>query len=154
LLGIVERRAGSLDVKSAPVHFYVQRKSTFTYSSNRNIPFDLELLNEGRAMNLATGVFRAPVNGVYYFSFRGFPQGGDLKAFHPVLVYLRVNGMVKATSTSVVRGVTISLECTLKLKKGDNVDIRKGFNGVFEDNNSEHLTHFSGSLLEEDLEIF
>ena len=142
-----------MGVKSAPVHFYVQRKSTFT-SSNRNIPFDLELLNEGRAMNLSTGVFRAPVDGVYYFSFRGFPQGGDLMSFRPVFAFLRVNGMIKTTSTSVVGGVTISLECTLKLKKGDNVDVKKGQNGVFEDNNSEHLTHFSGSLLEEDLTIF
>jgi len=148
----MEKRAGFLDVKSAPVYFYVQRSSSFN-STNRIISFDVELLNEGRAMNLAIGVFRAaPVNEIYYFSFRGFPQG--FPSFQPLFAFLRVNGIAKATSTSSVGGVTVSLECTLKLKKGDNVDVKKGSYGVFEDNNLEHLTHFSGSLLDEDLAIF
>ena len=147
----MEKRAGFLNVKSAPVHFYVQRKSLFN-STNRIISFDVELLNEGRAINLATGVFRAPVNGIYYYSFRGFPQGS--LSLQPVFAFLRVNGKVQATSVSSVGGATVSLECTLKLKKGDNVDVKKGQYGGFEDNNSEHLTHFSGSLLDEDLAIF
>jgi len=150
----VEKRVGFLGIKSTPDHFYVQRNS-FTSANFRIIPFEVELLNEGRAMNLYTGVFRAPVNGIYYFSFRGFPSR-ELMSLHPVFAYLRVNGITKATSTSsTASGVTVSLECTLKLKKGDNVDMKKGQNGVFEDNSSEHLlTHFSGFLLEEDLAIF
>jgi len=112
------------------------------------ITFEVALLNEGRAMNLTTGVFRAPVNGIYYFSFRGFPSTSFQSH---VFVNLRVNGAIKATSTAVFGGITLSIECTLKLKRGDQVDVKKGRHGTFEDNNIEHLTHFSGSLLEEDI---
>jgi len=53
--------------------------------------------------------------------------------------------------SSSLGGYTFSLECTLKLKKGDRVDIKKGKSGALMDNSNEHLTHFSGHLLEEDL---
>lgn len=147
LLGILEKRMGVINIKSSPIHFYVQRKSAFNLIKSV-IKYEVELLNEGRAMNLTTGVFRAPVNGVYYFSFRGFAIGATLQS--PVFAYLRVNRVIKATSTTVFGGITLSIECTLKLKKGDQVDTKKGPHGKFEDNNIEHLTHFSGSLLEED----
>lgn len=152
--GILEKRVALVDIKSSPIHFYVQRKSAFDLP-NKVIPFEIEVLNEGRAMNLATGVFRAPVNGVYYFSFRWFTSSSSARIlmlqYTPVISYLRVNGIVKATSTTVIAGVTVSLECTLRLKKGDQVDVKKGPKGIFDDNNIEHLTHFSGTLLEEDL---
>ena len=43
----------------------------------------------------------------------------------------------------------VSLECTLKLNENDLVDIKKGPAEKLEDNHIEHLTHFSGFLLEE-----
>jgi len=53
----------------------------------------------------------------------------------------------------VERGITLSIECTLKLKRGDRVDTMKGPYGTFEDNQKEHLTHFSGSLLDGDIPL-
>ena len=141
---------GVMDIKSFPINFYVQRISPFNLARSV-ITYEVELLNEGGAMNMNTGVFRAPVNGVYYFSFRGFQTGATLQS--PVFAYLRVNRVIKATSTSVFGGITLSIECTIKLKKGDVVDTKKGPYGTFDDNKSEHLSHFSGSLLEEDISL-
>ena len=145
---------GFLDVKSSPIHFYVQKNTDFD-QPNKVIPFEVELLNEGRAMNLKTGIFQAPLNGIYYFSFRGF-CGSSAAIFSSPShhVFLRLNGKTVATGvSSSLGGYTFSLECTLKLKKGDRVDIKKGKSGALMDNSNEHLTHFSGHLLEEDLTI-
>lgn len=150
ILGFFEKQIGVISVKSPPIHFFVQRNSPFNLAK-RVIKYESELLNEGRAINITTGVFRAPVTGVYYFSFRGFQTGATLLS--PVFAYLRVNRVIKATSTSIFGGITLSIECTLKLKRGDQVDTMKGPYGIFEDNKKEHLTHFSGFLLEEDISL-
>ena len=64
-------------------------------------------------------------------------------------VALRLNGKTVTTSTIVLGGLMVSLECTLKLNENDLVDIKKGPAEKLEDNHIEHLTHFSGFLLEE-----
>ena len=46
--GIGEKHMGIVDVKSSSVHLYVQRKSPFSLAT-KVIPFEWELLNEGRA---------------------------------------------------------------------------------------------------------
>jgi len=106
-------------------------------------------------MNLKTGKFQAPLNGIYYFSFRGFHEPYSATLFSSVNyhVFLRLNGKTVATGvSSPLGGFTFSLECTLKLKKGDKVDVlRKGKSGTLIDNSNEYLTHFSGHLIEEDL---
>jgi hypothetical protein len=52
---------GYADVKSTPVHFYVQRNSNFDLKTT--IPFDLEVVNEGNAMNLMCGGIHGTGNG-------------------------------------------------------------------------------------------
>ncbi len=42
-----------------------------TVQKNTIIPFQVEILNVGGGMNTATGVFTAPVDGIYYFVFSG-----------------------------------------------------------------------------------
>ena len=62
-----ESRIGFIDVKTSAVQFYVQRNTS--YSSMGTIPWEMARLNTGNAMNVATGVFTAPQDGVYHFHF-------------------------------------------------------------------------------------
>jgi len=149
----VERRVGYLNVKSSPIHFHVQRTTPFNGENKIVRPYEIGLLNQGGAMNTTSGVFKAPVNGIYYFSFRGQMNTKTLINFN--YLYLRKNGNIVATSISNFgMWQTKSLECTLRLKKYDQVDVKKGPNeGELGGNVKEHLTHFSGRLLEEDLTL-
>ena len=42
----VERRVGYLDVKSSPIHFYVQRSTPFKEENKVISPYEIELLNQ------------------------------------------------------------------------------------------------------------
>ena len=58
-----------MDVKIQSVHFFVKRSTTNFELTNVVIPFDIERLNVEGAMNLATGVFTVPLDGIYHFEF-------------------------------------------------------------------------------------
>ena len=61
---------GFNEVKTAfGVSFYVQRQTTYSSTTGTTIPYEVTQLNIGDAMNAATGVFTAPVNVRYLFSF-------------------------------------------------------------------------------------
>jgi len=79
---------GLIDVKSSPVQFHVQRKTSFS-TLNTPIPFEIERLNVGRAMDLASGIFTAPKAGIYYFVFSCLKQPSTTY----MSVFLRLNGV-------------------------------------------------------------
>jgi hypothetical protein len=60
-----EAAIGYLDVKTAAggVSFYVQRNTTYL-STGTVIPYQVERLNNGGAMNLTTGVYSLPPSTV------------------------------------------------------------------------------------------
>jgi len=140
---------GYLDIKTihGGVHFYVH-KSCSASNENGIIRFDLVKLNMGNAYNKSAGVFKAPKSGVYQFAFNALNYP-DFKDF--LVVYLRVNG-VNIGITFSLSGLfqyPVSLHSTLKLKKGDRVDLYKA-RGQLDCNDQELSSHFTGSLLEED----
>jgi hypothetical protein len=115
---------GYTDVKSAPVHFYVQRNSKFT-TTRTPIPFELEVVNEGNAMNLKSGKFTAPRPGIYFFSFTGLAEFPVSSSRVVLGVYLYLNG-VKIGAGYVSEGKTVAnqvspltIHSTLNLKKDD-----------------------------------
>ena len=52
------------------VYFYVMKSSSHG-DTNTVINYERELLNIGRHMNMATGVFTAPTDGLYLFHAKG-----------------------------------------------------------------------------------
>ena len=136
---------GYLDVKtSSGVSFYVQRNSSYS-SIKTVIPYEVPQLNIGNAMNLETGVFTAPVDGRFHFSFTALSSSSS----GPNYVYLRLNGAVNAISYAAPPNYHLPMMDTLQLKKGDTVDVFL-FDGSILDSGN-HYTQFSGFLLEEDL---
>ena len=137
---------GYNDIKTAAgVYFYVTRNSTYT-STWSVIPYEVEHLNIGGAMHLETGVFTAPADGRYHFTFTGRANSMDWNS-----IQLRLNGSNIGVSGSASSGNNMPLSATLNLKKGDQVDTFL-YAGVLGDD-WWRSTHFSGILIEEDLSL-
>ena len=150
---------GYVDVKSAPVHFYVQRQSSFSTKSTP-IPFELARVNEGNAMNLQTGKFTAPRPGIYFFSFTGlveFPASSSVVQFE-VGLYLNGGligtGNVEESNTVADHETPLTFQSTLNLKSGDQIwlEISVQSAGAFlEDYSNYYYNHFTGFMLEEEI---
>jgi hypothetical protein len=158
LLTDKQKWIGYADVKSAPVHFYVQRNSSF-YSQKTPIPFQLARVNEGNAMNLTSGIFTAPRPGIYFFSFTGQApfSNSSSKVYFGVGLYLNASriglGYVQEANTIDNQWSPLTLQSTLNLNKDDRVWVQIDFwsGGVYLGDNEKHLTHFTGFLLDEEI---
>jgi hypothetical protein len=149
---------GYADVKSAPVHFYVQRNSSFsTYGPP--IPWDLARVNEGNAMDLTAGIFTAPRPGIYFFSFTGLAEFPASSSSVLLSVGLYLNGgiiglgYVEEANTVADQLSPLTLQSTLNLKKGDQIwlQIFIRSSGVNLYDSSAHRTHFTGFMLQEEI---
>jgi hypothetical protein len=149
---------GFADVKSAPVHFYVQRKSDFD-TKDTPIPFELARVNEGNAMNLTSGKFTAPRPGIYFFSFTALARLESSSSSVGFSSSLYLNGnqigmsLVRENKAPVYQYSPLTLQSTLNLKKGDQLWVQINYYGspsyLHED--SHHFTHFTGFMLEEEI---
>ncbi|XP_046458979.1 complement C1q tumor necrosis factor-related protein 2-like [Daphnia pulex] len=156
----IQKWIGYVDVKSAPVHFYVQRNSSF-FREKTPIPFELAVVNEGNAMNLTSGIFTAPKPGIYFFSFKGL---AFLKSssYAELTSYLYFNGnrigssYVDHQNKSVNQWSPVTLQSTLNLKKGDQVWVTINHYGSpsylhEDDHRYTRYTHFMGWMSEEEI---
>ena len=146
---------GQVDVKLSPVYFYVQRGGDFN-GTDTPIPFDVERLNVGGAMDLASGKFTAPREGIYSLSFTGFAFIPASSSRVVLDVYMYLNGNVIGSGSADEAGTanqfeTTSFQMTLNLQKGDQIwfEIWQLSSGVYL--RGIFGTHFSGYLLEENL---
>jgi hypothetical protein len=152
---------GYVDVKSAPVHFYVQRNSNFG-TQYTPIPFNLARVNEGNAMDLTSGKFTAPRPGIYFFSFTGHARisSSSTSAWFSFYIYLNGNligtSEVRENNGPVNQYSPLTVQSTLNLKKGDQVWVVISYSptdssSYLYDYPGYYLTHFTGFMLEEEI---
>lgn len=139
---------GFIDIKSSSVHFYVQRNTKFSTTAAA-IPFQVEHLNMGRAMNLSTGVFTVPVDGIYHFDLSAVKD-----ASVPELeIHLQVNGaaLARADMNHLSKGSydSVSFTASFQLKQNDRVNLYLNIGVIYDGFD----TDFSGWLVEEDLPL-
>jgi hypothetical protein len=118
----------------------------------------LARVNEGNAMNLASGKFAAPRPGTYFFSFAGQAhlESEDEDVYFYSHLYLNGNligsSSVEENKDPVKQYNTLSLQSTLNLKKGDQVWVTIDYTGSsYLRDDGNHLTHFTGFMLEEEI---
>ncbi|XP_046645833.1 uncharacterized protein LOC124336177 isoform X2 [Daphnia pulicaria] len=153
----LQKKIGYADVKSAPVHFYVQRKNHFN-EIRTPIPFEVALVNEGNAMDLASGKFTAPRRGIYFFSFTGIAEFPDKSLYSFLKLYFYSNDLIIGhlwieESTQSYQRSPGSLQFTLSMKPGDQVwvAITELADRVYLFGNEGTFTHFTGFMLEEEI---
>ena len=140
-------------MKSLPVYFYVQSGRFDT--TKTPILFEVESLNIGGALNLTSGKFTAPRDGIYSFSFSGFAYlpASSSRAYLDLDIFLNGiqigNGLADEATSTDVQNEAYSFQSTLKLQKGDQIwlEIHSISTGAYLV--GSRLTHFSGYLLEE-----
>jgi len=134
---------GTSDIKSTLIYFTVVRQSS--YSTYGIIPYERILLNMGNAMNIATGTFTAPRNGIYYFVFTaciapGTSHGwGDMSS--------STGHIVRIESSSSYACSVGSAHMTVELKTGDTVHTTLNYGQFFA--NGGHQISFTGYLIHE-----
>ena len=144
-------------MKTSPVYFYVQKNQVFNDATNF-VPYDIPVVNIGNAIDLTTGVFKAPVKGKYFFSFSGLVH---LTGTGKFWISLMRNDVNMDGSSAVLTSTTdtgdsyqpVTLQATFDLIAGDRIAMKftpgqTPTNAELFDA-AEHYTHFTGYLIEE-----
>lgn len=142
LLHLHYPRRLALSVSSRKVHFFASYPAQLSGKVNR-IKYTKVLVNLGRAFNRKTGLFRAPVKGIYQFFFS--TQTIDVKT----QLWLVVNNYWVAVShTSIGRPSSVGSLSTYMtfLRRGSVVYVTQNCGRSWANTASMTIT-FGGSLL-------
>ena len=109
-------------------------------------------------MNLTSGKFTAPRDGIYFFSFIGSVGFSSLSKAADLTVTMYLNGKLIGSGETVevptgAQYESLSVQSTLNLQAGDQIwlQISTATPETFLDENPDHYNHFSGWLLDENI---
>uniref|UniRef100_A0AAZ1WVR3 C1q domain-containing protein n=1 Tax=Oreochromis aureus TaxID=47969 RepID=A0AAZ1WVR3_OREAU len=136
----------SLSVKQVAFSASLGKQSptdTGPFTTETTLIFEHVITNIGNAYNQSTGIFTAPVRGVYHFEFHifgtaGIRAGGSL--FRNGDLICTAYEHPKSGSVSASNGVSLLLEV------GDQVSVRLPIGSSIHENQNHHTT-FSGHLI-------
>ncbi|OPL20864.1 hypothetical protein AM593_06460, partial [Mytilus galloprovincialis] len=101
-----------------PIAFYAQLTKQVTVSGSDTVVFDKVFTNTGDAYDSKTGIFRAPVKGLYYFDCTLMSIGT------PLHLILMKNKIMLTRGHSFSNRDFGSISGTIELKMGDKVSIQ------------------------------
>ena len=119
-----------------PVYFEAMRNASST--GGDPIRWNIVVLNKGGGYNPSTGLFTAPISGVYNISFSSHSQGGAMN------VRLTRNGSEVDGGWSYVNAVSYntSKSMVFNLKQGETVGVRLNSGGFFGLNGYNNFSGF------------
>ncbi len=133
--------------------------STDVIGTNRAITYDIAKLDGNGAFDPKSGIFTAPVKGMYYFSFSG-QRETQYKSGSPKFTAKLVKGRSPndANPDILAEGhinynyrddsfFQVSVQATVLLEKGEGVWV-KLLHGLLRDQNTAHTTTFTGFLIQ------
>ena len=147
----------NLQPLSGGVYFSAIRDAPGAYF-NGDITYNRFLLNKGNAFDISTGIFKAPITGIYEFKFSGQQaggRGGNLSGGTSLYIYVMRNGnlefdIIDTSSKSDSIDHNIAFTFQLYVSTNDEIKLTVAdddwlWTGTGPD--GRYRTYFSGELL-------
>jgi hypothetical protein len=123
------------------VAFDAYRTSGYSTPS-KVIPYEVFEMQIGGGMVLSTGVFTAPIAGIYTFTGTWHDASTSTHAF----VYIRKNGStIGDTYSDTADRVSFGMTVLVSLAKGDTIETYLGGGAIY--SGSTRLIHFTGHII-------
>nr|ABF00124.1 sialic acid binding lectin [Helix pomatia] len=141
-LGLLAIVHGQCALKTIAFSAAIDREQTF--DANQVVIYDIVITNHGNAYDNSTGLFTAPVDGMYSFQLNLLTikeKEGWLELVHngqlKVSVYAKQDSTYDSSSNSVI----------IKMKEGDRVNVRAHKKSGLFGRDDELYNTFSGHFL-------